>query len=141
MVKNCILFLLLLVAVRSIGQNNYLDDIQLMDNYRTKQLLGNTKDSNLVKDLSFMIRSTFGFQHLYYNSENNNSTIPDTNSFLSKLKQKSLQSQINSNSISHNTNDIIQLKDEIQLLKSGQDKIISLLHTLLHSNITTDLEK
>ena len=75
------------------------------------------------------------------NSENNNSTIPDTNSFLSKLKQKSLQSQINSNSISHNTNDIIQLKDEIQLLKSGQDKIISLLHTLLHSNITTDLEK
>ena len=70
MVKNCILFLLLLVTVRSIGQNNYLDDIQLMDNYRTKQLLGNTKDSNLVKDLSFMIRSTFGFQHLYYNSEN-----------------------------------------------------------------------
>ena len=70
MVKNCILFLLLLVTVRSIGQNNYLDDIQLMDNYRTKQLLGNSKDSNLVKDLSFMIRSTFGFQHLYYNSEN-----------------------------------------------------------------------
>lgn len=69
MVRKYLLFFITFISIHTIAQNNYLDDIQLMDNYRTKQLIGNTQDSNLVKDLSFMLRSTFGFQHLYYYSE------------------------------------------------------------------------
>ncbi len=68
MVKKIFTFCCCLIGLQSIGQTNYLDEIQLMDYFRNRQLIGNTQDSTLVKDQSFMIRSTFTFQNLFYKS-------------------------------------------------------------------------
>lgn len=68
MVKYLFTFIFCALGINSISQQNFLDEIQLMDNYRNRQLIGNTLDSNLVKEQSFMIRSTFTFQNLFYQS-------------------------------------------------------------------------
>ncbi len=68
MVKYLFTFVLCALGINAISQQNFLDEIQLMDNYRNRQLIGNTLDSNLVKEQSFMIRSTFTFQNLLYQS-------------------------------------------------------------------------
>jgi hypothetical protein len=68
MVKYLFTFVLCALGINAISQQNFLDEIQLMDNYRNRQLIGNTLDSNLVKEQSFMIRSTFTFQNLFYQS-------------------------------------------------------------------------
>ena len=60
-----ILALVIFIQVIGYSQTNTLfDEIQLMDQYRIKQLIGNTKDSLLVRDYSFMIRSASAFQNL-----------------------------------------------------------------------------
>jgi hypothetical protein len=69
MVKKIFTFCCCLIGLQSIGQTTYLDEIQLMDYFRNRQLIGNTQDSTLVKDQSFMIRSTFTFQNLFYKSD------------------------------------------------------------------------
>ena len=68
MVKYLFTFVFCALGINAISQQNFLDEIQLMDNYRNRQLIGNTLDSNLVKEQSFMIRSTFTFQNLLYQS-------------------------------------------------------------------------
>lgn len=68
MVKYLFTFVFCALGINAISQQNFLDEIQLMDNYRNRQLIGNTLDSNLVKEQSFMIRSTFTFQNLFYQS-------------------------------------------------------------------------
>ncbi len=68
MVKYLFTFIFCALGINAISQQNFLDEIQLMDNYRNRQLIGNTLDSNLVKEQSFMIRSTFTFQNLFYQS-------------------------------------------------------------------------
>jgi hypothetical protein len=66
MVKKLFTLLIFFISLQAVGQNTYLDEIQLMDYFRNRQLIGNTTDSLLVKQQSFMIRSTFTFQNLFY---------------------------------------------------------------------------
>ena len=68
MVKYIFTFIFCAFGFSAISQQNFFDEIQLMDNYRNMQLIGNTSDSNLVKEQSFMMRSTFTFQNLFYQS-------------------------------------------------------------------------
>ena len=68
MVKKIFTSLICFISLQAVGQNTYLDEIQLMDYFRNRQLIGNTTDSLLVKQQSFMIRSTFTFQNLFYTS-------------------------------------------------------------------------
>lgn len=70
MVKKIFAFFFVLIGLQAIGQQTYLDEIQLMDYFRNRQLIGNGQDSTLVKDQSFMIRSTYTFQNLFYTSKN-----------------------------------------------------------------------
>lgn len=59
--KQLIIFLLLTIVFNASAQNILLDEISLMDQQRTLQLL---KDSSQVSFNSFMIRSTSKFQYL-----------------------------------------------------------------------------
>ena len=68
MVKKLFTLFIFFISLQAVGQNTYLDEIQLMDYFRNRQLIGNTEDSLLVKQQSFMIRSTFTFQNLFYTS-------------------------------------------------------------------------
>ena len=68
MVRKIFTLLICFISLQAVGQNTYLDEIQLMDYFRNRQLIGNTNDSLLVKQQSFMIRSTFTFQNLFYKS-------------------------------------------------------------------------
>jgi len=68
MVKKLFTLFICFISLQAVGQNTYLDEIQLMDYFRNRQLIGNTTDSLLVKQQSFMIRSTFTFQNLFYTS-------------------------------------------------------------------------
>ena len=66
MVKKIFTFFICLISLQAVGQNTYLDEIQLMDYFRNRQLIGNSRDSLLVKQQSFMIRSTFTFQNFIF---------------------------------------------------------------------------
>ena len=68
MVRKIFTLIICFISLQAVGQNAYLDEIQLMDYFRNRQLIGNTTDSLLVKQQSFMIRSTFTFQNLFYTS-------------------------------------------------------------------------
>ena len=68
MVRKIFTLIICFISLHAVGQNTYLDEIQLMDYFRNRQLIGNTTDSLLVKQQSFMIRSTFTFQNLFYTS-------------------------------------------------------------------------
>ena len=61
MVKKLFTLLIFFISLQAVGQNTYLDEIQLMDYFRNRQLIGNTSDSLLVKqkgDLSKLERSS-----------------------------------------------------------------------------------
>ena len=64
MVKKIYFFLIFLITIQANAQNALLDEIKLMDYQRNKQLLGNQADSTIIKNYSFMIRSTSAFQLL-----------------------------------------------------------------------------
>ena len=66
MVKKIIFIFILFVAIKSNAQNALLDDIKLTDYFRNKQLIGNVQDSELVKQYSFLVRSTSYYQYLAY---------------------------------------------------------------------------
>ena len=64
MVKKIFILFVVLISIKANAQNAFLDEIKFMDNQRNIQLLGNVPDSNLIKDYSFMTRSTSSFQFL-----------------------------------------------------------------------------
>ena len=64
MVKKIFILFVVLISIKANAQNAFLDEIKFMDNQRNIQLLGNVPDSNLIKDYSFMTRSTSAFQFL-----------------------------------------------------------------------------
>ena len=64
MVKRIFILFVVLISIKANAQNAFLDEIKFMDNQRNIQLLGNVPDSNLIKDYSFMTRSTSAFQFL-----------------------------------------------------------------------------
>lgn len=66
MVKKILTFFILLMTIKGSAQNALLDDIKLTDYYRNKQLVGNLQDSELVKNYSFLVRSTSYYQYLAY---------------------------------------------------------------------------
>ena len=71
MVKKILLFFIILITIKSSAQNALLDDIKLTDYYRNKQLIGKIEDSELVKNYSFLVRSTSYYQYLADHSAQN----------------------------------------------------------------------
>ena len=66
MVKKILTFFILLMTIEGSAQNAFLDDIKLTDYYRNKQLIGKVQDTELVKNYSFLVRSTSYYQYLAY---------------------------------------------------------------------------
>ena len=71
MVKKILIFFIILITIKSSAQNALLDDIKLTDYYRNKQLIGKIEDSELVKNYSFLVRSTSYYHYLAdHNAQN-----------------------------------------------------------------------
>jgi hypothetical protein len=64
MVKKILYLFFILISFKANAQNALLDEIKLMDNQRNIQLLSIMPDSNVIKNYSFMTRSTSVFQFL-----------------------------------------------------------------------------
>lgn len=64
MVKKILYLFFILISIKANSQNALLDEIKLMDNQRNIQLLSIMPDSNVIKNYSFMTRSTSVFQFL-----------------------------------------------------------------------------
>ena len=76
MVKKLAYIFLLAFAIKGNAQQTaLLDEIKLSDNYRDKQLIGKIEDSELIKNNSFLVRSTSLFQNLTNKKVKNNNKV------------------------------------------------------------------
>lgn len=76
MVKKLAYIFLLAFAIKGNAQQTaLLDEIKLSDYYRDKQLIGKIEDSELIKNNSFLVRSTSLFQNLTNKKVKNNNKV------------------------------------------------------------------